>query len=66
MSKKKPNDIDMVTINCRHGNICKGIFLKHNCIDNLFTLLDGVVYLGFFLITVCKIQLKNVFPDCID
>lgn len=44
---KKNNDIDMMTINCRHGNICKGIFHKHNCIDNLFTLFDGVVYLFF-------------------
>lgn len=40
---------------------------KHSCIDNLFTLLDGVVYLFFFFLnTVCKIQLKNVFQDCID
>lgn len=49
MSKKKKNyDIDMMTINCRHGNICKGILHKHNCIDNLFTLLDGVVYIWVF------------------
>lgn len=42
---KKNNDIDMMIINCCYGNICKGIFYKYNCIDNLFILFDGVVYL---------------------
>lgn len=46
---KNNNDIDMMIVNCCYGNICKGIFYKYNCIDNLFILFDGVVYLVFFL-----------------
>lgn len=43
--KKKNNDIDMMIINCCYGNIYKGIFYKYNCIENLFILFDGVVYM---------------------
>lgn len=45
---KKNNDIDIKIINCCYGNICKGILYKYNCIDNLFILFDGVVYIWFF------------------
>lgn len=45
---KKNNDIDMVIINYCYGNIYKGIFYKYNCIDNLFILFDGVVYIWVF------------------
>lgn len=45
---KNNNDIDMMIVNCCYGNICKGIFYKYNCIDNLFILFDGVVYIWVF------------------
>lgn len=54
---KKNNDIDMMIINCCYGNICKGIFYKYNCIDNLFILFDGVVYICLYI--VCKIKFKK-------